>query len=129
MTTALKLHENNLPADPFKWKTRDGRTYEIVKMTTTHLFNTISMIWNHSMPKDVRTHNFNQYAFGKSYTRDYMMTAVRLMLPELLARPDLSEFQLRRLQYMHACLLKNPMLGTGERTSHDEPLQQLGHNF
>lgn len=128
MAKSLAKRKQTLPDKPFVWKGKDQRTYAPDDMATGHLFNTISMIWNHSMPEQVRTHNYIRYQFGSFYTLDYMMQAVRVMLPILLRRPDLSPFQRSRLLYMHNCLIKNPQLGQKDDPQNEPNLQLAQHD-
>lgn len=124
MSTSLKIKANTTIAKPFKWFGKD-RDYDPSQMATSHLFNTISMIWNHSMPSEYQTHNYIRYSFGVRHTQSYMMRAVRVMLPILLEREDLSAFQKARLDYMRNCLLRNPNLGYEEGQEHEPCRLQL----
>lgn len=119
MAKNLKIKPNTEVAKPFVWLGRDGK-YEPEKMGTVHLFNTISMIWNHSMPVEFHTHKFREYSFGPNHTNGYMMQAVRVMLPILLNRKDLTAFQHGRLAYMHSCLQRNPKLGYKKDPSNEQ---------
>lgn len=84
----------------FRWLSADGTWYRPRDMVTRHLFHTVSMIWNHSMPPAAHTHRFKRYEFGPYYTTEYMATAVRVMLPELLNRKDIKPEWLDRLRFM-----------------------------
>lgn len=68
-------------------------------MDTRHMFNTVSMIWNHAMPDAARTHNYIRHSFT-GYSAEYMKTAIRVMLPMLLVRADLTSAQKARLDFM-----------------------------
>lgn len=58
------------------------------------------------MPEDAATHHYNRYAFGPTYTRDYLRQAILAMLPELLSR-ELTTFQKDRLLFMYRYLNRN----------------------
>lgn len=107
MTNTLPdFSKAHLPTESFRWRTRQNERLAPKHMRTGHLFNTVSMIWNHVMPDDAATHNFNQYAFGPTYTHQYLTQAIVAMLPELLSR-DLTTFQKERLLFMYRYLNKN----------------------
>lgn len=87
-------------SQPYTWVDQNGHHHLVQDMETGHLFNTISMIWNHLMPKGAETHNYKRYRFGPMHTFRYMAETVRFMIPALLARPDLTKPQLDRLIFM-----------------------------
>lgn len=76
--------------NPFKWKTQKGEFVSIVDMETSHLFYTLRMIWNHSMPKEAQVgDNIRKYQFSSYYTSKYTMQACYYILLELDSRTDL----------------------------------------
>lgn len=81
---------NNLPGSLFRWRSAGGDFHLIHQMETRHLFFTVKMIWNHSMPLEARSQAYRSYHFGPFYTNDYMLRALAAMCPELLNRPDLT---------------------------------------
>ena len=85
---------NKEVSDGYMWRTRTG------EMQTSHMFNVVSMIWNHVMPADAATHNYQRYAFTSAYTKDYMTLSIKVLVPVLLQRPDLTQTQTQRLQFM-----------------------------
>jgi len=96
-----KKNKTDLDDNLFKWRSQDGRKTLIYKMHTRHLFNTVVMIWNHTMPAEAwTTPIFKRYRFTGIYTDDYKMAAVQNMLPELLTRKDLTEYQQKILDKM-----------------------------
>jgi hypothetical protein len=60
------------------------------EMETRHLFYTLRMIWNHSMPEEARSPSYKRYTFGAFYTPWYMGDAIRAIIPELQTRADLT---------------------------------------
>lgn len=96
-------------AAPFAWRTRDGRFVPVNEMRTGHLFYTLQMIWNHTMPLDAKTHVYKRYRFENFYTQDYMMRAVQAIIPEVLKRNDLQPFQLERVLFMAAYVTRNDL--------------------
>lgn len=87
-------------APEFLWRSHDGRMTAPRSLGTSHLFNIVSMIWNHTMPDDASTHNYQRYTFGPYHTQEYMERAIRVCLPEVLSRPDLDVRQRKRLEFM-----------------------------
>lgn len=57
------------------------------------------------MPPEAATHRFQRYSFSSLYTADYMRRVVRAMLPELLARNDLTPAWRKRIEFMRAWIL------------------------
>lgn len=104
-----KVNKNEL-AENFVWYDRWGGKHPIKGMKTNHLFDTVNMVWNHALPEQYKTHDYVRYTFGDRHTPEYMLRAVRLMLPALVAREDLNEFQMKRLQMMADMILKKPDL-------------------
>lgn len=92
-------------ARPFQWRDRQGGFHDPRSMDTRHLFHSVSMIWNHVMPPEAATHDFQRYSFSSFYTDDYMRSAVRAMLPELLGRDDLTAAWRRRIKFMRGWML------------------------
>lgn len=76
-------------ADGFSWRDRSYNYHPPKNMETRHLFHTVRMIWNHTMP--LKLEPYNRYKFGPFYTKEYMAKAVRIMVPELATRNDIDE--------------------------------------
>lgn len=77
-----------------KWRWRQGNGAGWIHpkdMETRHVFYTIRMIWNHSVPPQMRVgKNYRMYSgFGPEYTRDYMKSAVVHLMHELSTRKDM----------------------------------------
>lgn len=123
MSALARNSEKNL-ALPFQWRDRDGGFHDPKDMASRHLFHTISMIWNHIMPVEARTHDYRRYAFQAFYTDDYLRRAVRAMLPELLSRGDLKAEWRKRLDFMRGWLLAQEGI---EIVVIQPPLRTIGH--
>ncbi len=91
----------------WKWRTQDGRHFRVKEMATAHLFNTILMIWNHTMPESARFPPFRQYQLGDFYTKAYLVTAVQNIATELVTRDDVTARQREILGQMMAWLETN----------------------
>lgn len=86
---------------PFEWKQGGDRGFlRIDKMASSHLFNTLRMIWNHSAPEEFKLHPYKMYKFGPFYTAEYMHDAVTAMLAELKWRTDLNPYEVDQIRHM-----------------------------
>lgn len=95
----------NLPVEKrelceFMWKDRHNVFHAPFQMETSYLYNTIRMIWNHSMPEEFKLTPYRIYSFGPFYTPEYMRQAVRAFLNELTTRTDITFRMNRELRYM-----------------------------
>ena len=105
MTNDLINTIENLPITGFVWRDRKGKEYHPTLMDDQHLFYTVRMIWNHSMPDKVKLHPYNKYSFRAFYTTEYMKAAIMCLLPELLNRNPSTwpNTHKRELDKMKAC--------------------------
>ena len=87
------------PARGFKWRDRHGEMHAPQDMETRHLFYTLRMIWNHTMPEAARLPG-NLYALSPQYTQAYMLEAIRALGNELANRDDLTAEWSSQLQRM-----------------------------
>lgn len=86
-------------AQTFAWRDRTGQFHLVERMETRHLFYTLRMIWNHTMPTSARLPG-NLYRFGPTYTRKYMIDAIRAIVPELAQRKDMTPDWTTQLERM-----------------------------
>jgi hypothetical protein len=104
------------PADlteGFKWRDGSGQMHAPGGMETRHLFYTLRMIWNNTMPATARLPG-NLYRFPPHYTTAYMRDAIKALSQELVTRQDMTEEYTTQLQHM-LDWLATPQLGPGER--------------
>lgn len=94
--------------DQFKWRDKQGNFHKVESMETKHLFHVVRMVWDHSMPPGHQTSFKNRYTFPEFYSVEYMALAVRLMLPVLFHRRDLTPEMEYWLKWMHEKLMGNP---------------------
>lgn len=94
--------------DQFKWRDKHGNFHKVEDMETRHLFHVVRMVWDHSMPPGHQTSFKNRYTFPPFYSEDYMALAVRLMLPALFHRRDLTPEMEYWLKWMHEKLMGKP---------------------
>ena len=90
--------------DSFKWRDRQGEFHYPKDMTTKHVFFTLRMIWNHTVPEEMQIEPFQRYNFSSFYTSEYMATAVKNLISELTLRDDLAPYFLRCLRHMERCV-------------------------
>ena len=92
------------PAPNFRWRDRHGTLHDPKNMLTRHLFYTLKMIWNHSMPGAARLLPYKSYSFGSSYSREYMVSAVRALAVEISKREDIWPDWQKQIDHMIAFL-------------------------
>jgi len=108
----FRSHDHNV-AQRFRWRMRDGEMIQPSEMRTTHLFYTLRMIWNNSVPEHARVGRVKMYHFGPTYTTDYMREAVKSMGKELAERTDLPGSMRMELETMAGFLRRAPKLVRG----------------
>lgn len=86
--TALATKSERSLIENFKWKDQYGWFHAPQGMSTTHLFYTLRSIWNSHVPLPWRLPG-KLYEFGDFYTREYMLTAIKVLSKELFTRKDL----------------------------------------
>jgi hypothetical protein len=99
-------NDKSIPARRFAWRTRDGQHIDVSRMETRHLFYTLRMIWNHTMPKDAKLKPYRSYAFSSFYTEQYLKEAIRHIFHELTGRKDISKRFVKELEIMAKYVLK-----------------------
>ena len=101
----------NLPApDPdFKWITKYGERLSPKEMSTGHVFYSLRMLWNHTVPQEKRLRPYKEYAF-RNPNEEYWRKAVLNLLYELSTRDDVAQFMIDDLVSMarHLKLLEAP---------------------
>lgn len=100
MNNIINLYWPN-KAFKFEWKDRDNNFYYVENMTTSHLFFTLRMIWNHTMPEEAKLRPYIKYRFGSYYKEKYMLDAVINIFHELEKRHDLKPKWKADLQNMY----------------------------
>jgi len=78
---------------PFQWRDRNGDFHDVAKMETRHLFYTVRMIWNHTVPDFLKLRPYIEYTFNPFYTPEYMYNAVEAILNELASRDLPPEYE------------------------------------
>lgn len=93
----------------FRWRDRTGEFHNPKDMHTRHLFFTLRMIWNNTLPESARLPNANLYTFGKFYTKIYLVTAIKELTKELVKRKDMKQEWKDQLQFMINWLRTNQL--------------------
>lgn len=78
----------------FSWRDRTGVFHKVEDMDSRHLYYTVMMIWNHSVPEIIKFRPFREHVFSSFYTGRYMLDAVVIMLKELSLRYSADNNQL-----------------------------------
>lgn len=99
----------HLSIDGMEWTTADGRTLRMTEMATTHLFFSVRMIWNHSVPEQMRFKPYRRWRFARPAS--YYAVKLRGLLTELALRDDLPGWMDRQLQEMAARLNEIDRIG------------------
>ena len=79
--------------EAYTWRDQKGQHHRPEDMSTSHLFNTLKMIWNHSVPAERQVKPFRQYPFGPFYSQEYINESVKMLMRELVNRTDLDHLQ------------------------------------
>lgn len=95
----------------FKWKDRKDNFHIPELMETRHVFMTLVMIWNHTMPADAIIRQsgdwkHHMYNLGSHYDVNYLSIAIGVLAKELFKRTDLEDAWKATLQRMHLYLLE-----------------------
>lgn len=109
-------------AKKFKWRTQQNEWLLPSEMETRHLYYTLRMIYNHSMPSDVRLYPYKQYRFDPNiYTKEYITEAIRNLSYELATRNDIKEeWNLDLMKIFLNCTLDRSKLD--ERTAKNQSM-------
>lgn len=89
--------------DGWAWRTAKQGFIKPEDMVTSHLFYTFRMIWNNTMPSNMRVGAVRMYNFGSFYSDSYMKSAVANIGAEL-AKRELIPSHLQELQQMYTLL-------------------------
>lgn len=84
----------------FRWRDRKGNFHNPQDMHTRHLFYIVRMIWNHSAPYALRLRPYKSYYFTEFYTPEYMITAIKVLFPELMNRSNRLPFMNMDIELM-----------------------------
>lgn len=88
-----------LPTAPFLWRDGSGKLHAPSTMVTRHLFFTLRLIWNHTMPEHARLPG-NLYTFSPYYKPAYLKDAIRALTIELATREDMQPDWKDQLAFM-----------------------------
>lgn len=102
--TQVAIGLANAIAPAWQWRDRFGNFHDPETMRTSHLFYTLRMIWNHTMPPSARSATYQAYNFGPFYTEAYLKRAIVTLTPILARREDLTPGLRTELERMIAWL-------------------------
>lgn len=91
------------PIDPnFIWQTQEGKLVRVQTMMTSHIWNSLKMIWNHRVPVQCRIIPFKHY--GKigpqHWKKKHARYAIKNLFNELMNRNDITPFVKESLKKM-----------------------------
>lgn len=83
----------------FRWIMQTGESIQVHKMKTSHVFNSLRMIYNNTCPRGMETRLvFKRYVLNRPAS--YWKQAVKSLVKELVTRKDLTPSQLSELSVM-----------------------------
>lgn len=99
--SSLSKTQKSQLEEGFRWRDRKGNFHDPSCMDTRHLYNTVKMVWNNTMPRHAMIGEPIFYKFDLAlYPPKYMMEACFCMLNELDRRSDKTEEILAGLRKM-----------------------------
>lgn len=75
--------------EDFMWETHKGKRIKPREMATPHLFNTIKMLWNNTVPPVFRVGPFKRYRDVGTWDLKYLMRALDELQDEFESRDDI----------------------------------------
>ncbi len=87
---------------PFVWVTHKGKSMSVRQMATEHLFYTIRMLYNHSVPPFLRVGEFVRYPDVSRWPIDYRRKASAAMFKEFNRRSDCERADIHEIDDMMA---------------------------
>ena len=101
MTELQKIDTKDLDeVDIFYWRSKAGEV-DVHDMETSHLYNTLKMIWNHCVTEKLQWDFSRHYHFSSvKYNKDYMRLAVAVISKELMGRDDIEKCHLNFILYI-----------------------------
>ena len=72
----------------FRWTTHDGKEFRPRDMATTHLFNSIKMLYNNTVPPAFRVGEFRRWADVATWDPEYLQEALKQLTAEFESRGD-----------------------------------------
>lgn len=80
------------PVDPaFRWVTTDRQILKPQEMNTLHLWNSLKIIWNHTIPVPFRLMPYKPYEGIEKWSRSSRKWAISNLFNELMNRTDRSK--------------------------------------
>jgi hypothetical protein len=88
----------------WRWRSRDGTLHDPAQMDTRTLYETLRMVWNNALPRDMHVgKRIQYYRFQpKFYPRRYMAEAIAHCWAEIQTRSDLTPQWQREIDEMRS---------------------------
>ena len=75
----------------FVWRDSYGTFYLPINLNTHRLFYIIASIWDFKAPESMRlSYKINSYLNDEFYTKEYLSLALKVLIPEFLARKNIA---------------------------------------
>ena len=87
----------------FHWRTQEGEVLTPPEMETSHIFNCVRMIFNHTAPEEMKLRPFKHWPSWEDVPAIQKRVCVMAFLTELSRRTDLNPSQLSQLRHMAVC--------------------------
>lgn len=84
---------------PIMWQTQEGEVMLLEHMRTSHLFYSVRMLFNHTVPPEYQIAGCKRYDMSR-IPKDVRKTGVRYLLEELATRETLPEWQQEQMRHM-----------------------------
>lgn len=99
------------------WVTQEGEVMRFEDMSTSHLFFSIRMIYNHTAPPALQIHGCRRYHFD--WPAEMRRLGLKLLIAELAKRPknELKPWQWAQLAFMANCVKDFQILKLPQRAS------------
>lgn len=88
-----------------RWVTQDGEVMKFSSMKTSHLFFSIRMIYNHSVPWGYQVSHSKQYDM-QNFSPKQRRESLTYLITELSKRKDLEEWMKKQIQIMRDNIAK-----------------------
>lgn len=84
--------------DTFRWRTNDGDILTPAQMDTSHLFNSLRMVFNHTVPEDLRLVPYREWKMNSDGAS--RLRSLEVFMSELKGRDDVTEGQRAQIAHM-----------------------------
>lgn len=87
-----------------EWVTQDGEVWMFSEMSTSHLFYSVRMIYNHTAPPAYQIPGCRRYEMD--WPADIRRKAISDLMAELSTREDIKPWMIEQIRQMRDCIRK-----------------------